>query len=242
MDQLPLPATKADLGLATSSTDNAAVRFDGTSGNTQNSGVIIDDSNNVSGVGTLGCGAITTTGNFSQTGATTFGTGTGTVTLNGNTTVTTGKTITAVSGIIFSNETLNQYDEGTWTPTIRGDATAGSNTYSAQAGYYTRIGRFVHCAFYVNLTAKDGAMAGNIAIGGLPFTVVGSSNYVSGTAIGGYGDITLGAGYTQLMIRQAVNGTTALLGKGGTAIAFASIVAADIAATSFISGSITYEI
>lgn len=43
-----------------SSTDNAAVRFDGTGGTTvQNSGVIIDDSNNVSGVATL-----TTTGNI----------------------------------------------------------------------------------------------------------------------------------------------------------------------------------
>lgn len=39
------------------STDNAVTRFDGTTGSVQNSGVIIDDSNNVSGVGTL-----TTTG------------------------------------------------------------------------------------------------------------------------------------------------------------------------------------
>jgi len=38
-------------------TDNAVARFDGTTGNLQNSGVIVDDSNNVSGVATL-----TTTG------------------------------------------------------------------------------------------------------------------------------------------------------------------------------------
>lgn len=44
-----------------SSTDNAAVRFDSTGGAVQNSGVIIDDSNNVSGVGTLASGAITAT-------------------------------------------------------------------------------------------------------------------------------------------------------------------------------------
>lgn len=59
-------ALKALLGASgivgpASSTDNAVVRFDGTTGgNAQNSGVIIDDSNNVSGVGTLATtGAIT---------------------------------------------------------------------------------------------------------------------------------------------------------------------------------------
>lgn len=40
-------------------TDNAMARFDGTTGNLQNSGVIVDDSNNVSGVA-----ALTTTGNI----------------------------------------------------------------------------------------------------------------------------------------------------------------------------------
>lgn len=39
--------TKADLGLETTSADNAIVRFDSTAGNTQNSGVTIDDSDNV---------------------------------------------------------------------------------------------------------------------------------------------------------------------------------------------------
>jgi parallel beta-helix repeat protein len=46
-----------------SSTDNAIARFDGPSGNTiQNSGITIDDSNNVAGVGALSSGAITSTG------------------------------------------------------------------------------------------------------------------------------------------------------------------------------------
>ena len=48
-----------------SATDNALARFDGTTGKlVQNSGIIVDGSNNVSGVGTLGCGAITTSGNL----------------------------------------------------------------------------------------------------------------------------------------------------------------------------------
>ena len=48
-----------------SSTDNTIPRFDGTGGKTlQTSGVVVDDSNNISGVGTLGCGTVTSTGNL----------------------------------------------------------------------------------------------------------------------------------------------------------------------------------
>ena len=54
-----------------SSTDNAIVRFDGTGGKTgQTSSVLIDDSNNISGVGTLGSGAITSTGVVTGSGFT----------------------------------------------------------------------------------------------------------------------------------------------------------------------------
>ena len=49
-------AARADLGLEDTSTDNTLVRFDGTDGQTQSSGVVVDDSNNVSGVGTLSMG------------------------------------------------------------------------------------------------------------------------------------------------------------------------------------------
>ncbi len=51
------------------STDNAVVRWDGAVGTAvQNSGVIIDDSNNVSGVGTLASGSHTVTGNIVVSG------------------------------------------------------------------------------------------------------------------------------------------------------------------------------
>lgn len=61
---LSVAQVQAVLGLASSTTDNAAIRADGTAGGTQNSGVIIDDSNNISGVGTL---SLTSPGNTSIT-------------------------------------------------------------------------------------------------------------------------------------------------------------------------------
>jgi hypothetical protein len=47
-----------------SSTDNAIARYDGTSGNIQDSAILIDDSNNVTGMGTLSAGAITSSATF----------------------------------------------------------------------------------------------------------------------------------------------------------------------------------
>lgn len=46
-------------------TDNILIKSDGTGKGVQSTGIAVDDSNNVSGVGTLGCGAITSTGAFS---------------------------------------------------------------------------------------------------------------------------------------------------------------------------------
>ena len=57
--------TIANTGLSgsTGSTDNRILRADGTGGSTvQNSAVTIDDSGNISGLGTVGCGAITASG------------------------------------------------------------------------------------------------------------------------------------------------------------------------------------
>lgn len=67
--------------------------------------------------------------------------------------------------------TLDDYEEGTFTPTIIGSTTPGSHTYAAQAGAYVKIGCWVYCQGHVQITTKDGSMAGTFAqIGGLPFT------------------------------------------------------------------------
>jgi len=58
--------------------------------------------------------------------------------------------------------TLDDYEEGTWTPSVGGTA-----TYSIQLGRYTKIGNIVHLEFM--LTSNGGAGASN-AITGLPFS------------------------------------------------------------------------
>lgn len=92
----------------------------------------------------------------------------------------TGDAVLQVSnGIYFGtpvssdSNTLDYYQEGTWTPTVVGTTTAGTGTYLTQYGTYTRIGNRVQFSAIIQMTAHTGT--GNIRISGLPFT---STSYV----------------------------------------------------------------
>jgi|SRR5262245_22869207 len=67
--------------------------------------------------------------------------------------------------------TLDDYEEGAWTPTVVGDG-GGAATYSQQSGAYTKIGRLVFVSGTVRIASK-GTLAGNIQIGGFPFLPTG---------------------------------------------------------------------
>lgn len=88
----------AGIGGTTGSSDNRILRADGTGGATiQSSAVTIDDSGNVSGVGTLANGNQTITGTLAVSGAMTNG---GNTVLNGGASGVAGQTI--VSGYILT--------------------------------------------------------------------------------------------------------------------------------------------
>lgn len=70
--------------------------------------------------------------------------------------------------------TLDDYEEGTFTPTIVGSTSAGTGTYTQQIGKYTKIGRVVHVDIVIQWTAHSGT--GNILIDGLPFTVAANTS------------------------------------------------------------------
>lgn len=64
--------------------------------------------------------------------------------------------------------TLDDYEEGTFTAVIGGSSGQSGQTYGAQTCTYTKVGKLVHCYGYVVLTAK-GTINGNVQIQGLPF-------------------------------------------------------------------------
>jgi hypothetical protein len=81
----------------------------------------------------------------------------------------TGITFPATQSASSNANTLDDYEEGTWTPTIVSDGTQPTVTYSLQTGYYTKVGRQVTVVAIVVLTARTGG-TGSVLIGGLPFT------------------------------------------------------------------------
>jgi hypothetical protein len=136
----------------------------------------------------------------------------------GDQTLGTGNLIqgTAAKGVNFTANTpaagmtsqlLNWYEEGTWTPSVGGDA-----TYFAQTGRYTRVGRLVTftATLYINLIGTGSTTT----ISGLPFTA-SQRSAVSFGEIGGlatsvvalYGLINSGA--TTISIRGATAASAA---------------------------------
>ena len=81
---------------------------------------------------------------------------------------------------------LDDYEEGTWTPTFGGATISAGNT----VGYYTKIGRQVFFQWYSSASTISSA-SGGAEILGLPFTTSSSSDayglftYQHGTALDG---------------------------------------------------------
>jgi hypothetical protein len=93
--------------------------------------------------------------------------------------------------------TMDDYEEGTWTPTID----SWNGTYNLQQGFYTKIGRQVTVYGRVQTTPNSGSWNGGTPqLLGLPFNsqsvsgsaINGSWNYASG--ITGFSSPNIGAG------------------------------------------------
>jgi hypothetical protein len=63
---------------------------------------------------------------------------------------------------------LDDYEEGTWTPTLYGTTTAGTATYAQRVGTYTKVGNLVYLQAYVVFSSFTGTS--EMRISGLPFT------------------------------------------------------------------------
>ena len=102
----------------------------------------------------------------------------GSVIVFGNTGLTAGTNYTPTerarftpNGLTFNGDTaaanaLDDYEEGTWTPSVVG-GTSGEATYAARNGYYTKIGRQVTVVF--SIAFQKNTMVGFVTLSGLPF-------------------------------------------------------------------------
>ena len=85
-----------------------------------------------------------------------------------------GITFPATQSASSDANTLDDYEEGTFTPTLSGGFSVAPTSYTNQNGRYTKIGRLVYFTFDID---PNGATANSstVSFGGLPFTVGTSS-------------------------------------------------------------------
>jgi len=81
----------------------------------------------------------------------------------------------STGGITFNGDTatanaLDDYEEGSWTPTYYGASTAGSYSLTSTEAKYTKIGNTVHLYVDIKNITQSSAGTGLLRIGGLPFT------------------------------------------------------------------------
>ena len=119
-----------------------------------------------------------------------------TVALQGATTQTgTGITFPATQSASTDANTLDDYEEGTWTPSL-----GGNTTYNSQNGTYTKVGRQVTVRGQVNVNAIG--TGSTTLISGLPFTASGNFH---GTGYWG-----LAANNLVFMVLQTVSSDTTI--------------------------------
>jgi hypothetical protein len=139
--------------------------------------------------------------------------------------------------------TLDDYEEGTWTPVISN--TGYTYTYTTQTGTYTKVGRIVILSWRVVVTARSGSASGGLPVVGIPITP--SSSFT--------GSATMSPQPAQLIIHKAdTTATTGIrtflyagLANGNTSSFWIGSVALngdpfDIGSSFHMGGVFTYEV
>jgi hypothetical protein len=130
---------------------------------------------------------------------------------------------------------LDDYEEGTWTPTVIGTTVAGTATYTTQLGRYTKIGNIVNLYFAVNWSSGTGT--GNLRISGLPFSAINGTNssyFPTGMLAGNSLTFSVNTPYISVVNNSALI-DVGQMSSGATNVKVAYDSSANI------NGSITYE-
>jgi len=220
--------------LVNSSSTNAQIRLTH-SGGTAGDFLMQTDSNLSGGIGIYSIGA----------SAYVFSTlGNGALALKGATLSSSGTGITfpATQSASSNANTLDDYEEGTWTPTLTGTSVSGSQTYGTRYGGYTKIGRQVSLNYYCVLTAK-GTISGNIYLSGYPFTSSSDNDSVRyGRNIVGFENLA-----TNWVFLSSINDVSvtysylAGLKTAASTSAVTNLTDADLTNTTGLSGSVVYN-
>ena len=110
--------------------------------------------------------------------------------------------ILTTGGVTFNGDTaqanaLDDYEEGTFLPEVRGTTSAGTASYSHRHGQYVKVGHLVHIQMYLAWTGGTGT--GNLEIHNLPFANNSVNTAYGGVAVGYWHTIPLNTNYYPLL-------------------------------------------
>ena len=135
-------------------------------------------------------------------------------------TIATGVNVTGgirLGGNNAANE-LDDYEEGTWTPTL--NASGISVSYTTQAGKYTKVGNIVHASFVCRVSSHSGG-SGQYTIAGLPFTSDTPGDDHIGISTAAWEKLSLGASEQHIQVMDD-NSTSVRLLKQSNSSGWAS--------------------
>jgi hypothetical protein len=147
---------------------------------------------------------------------------------------------TAGKGIDFSadsnaagmtSELLNDYEEGTWTPSLGGDT-----TYNNRLGYYTKIGRQVTAFFLVQVTTLGTGSADTVS--GLPFNASATNTIRGGGSIQYFGNIAVNTAWLSPYV-SSNSATLSFIGQDAVDATCVDSIAL-FGDSAFVIGSIVY--
>jgi len=131
--------------------------------------------------------------------------------------------------------TLDDYEEGTWTPTVNGSGSNPTVTYTQQSGTYVKVGKTVTVTCDVRWSAVSGG-SGSLIIGGLPFA--SSATYSTGAVVDKTGVNTSAAGQILAFETRASNAFLDMVETGqGNTVGYSL---ASISSSGYIIFSFTY--
>jgi len=108
-----------------------------------------------------------------------------------------------------TSELFDDYEEGSFLPTITFGGNSSGQSYSSRSGSYVKIGSFVYCVGQLDLSAK-GSSTGAAAFANLPYA---AGDHVSGSSHEGSGSIT----WWQAMGKNLNYPTSFWVSESGTA-------------------------
>jgi hypothetical protein len=162
-------------------------------------------------------------------------------TRTGDQTIVSGNLVIGTSGkgIDFSatpgtgtSELLSDYEEGTWTPNIAGDA-----TYFQQFGFYTKVGNTVRVHFLLQVNVKGTGSAA--VVYGLPFNTANNTGRSAGS-MAFYSSLAINVIAITPFVTQ--NDASAILFSTSAAASTSNTdVAAIIGNGTYLMGSLTYQ-